>query len=294
MNIKGQTGLDLAKQVQIEKFIQAYKIDILNCQEINIVDDSFEQCNHINSAFQILCNNAANKYGTYTLVRNEFEISNIKKDTKGRVLVFDINNVTFGNVYLPSGTKATIRNSREEYCGTILPQLLLNKKESGCIGGDWNCIVSNVDATKNQSIKQSPCLKRLIKTFEWVDSFRQVCPSQKVFSRVYETQGGEEGGTCLDRSYHYGSIAVLQARYVGVAFSDHFALIITIGIPEDFAKLICPRSKPLYKAKPEVITDPTFQIKLREKFSQWKQIKDFGLEPLAWWEIIVKPGVKNF
>ena len=82
MNIKGQSGLDLAKQVQIEKFIQAYKIDILNCQEINIVDDSFEQCNYINSAFQILSNNAANKYGTCTLVRNEFEISNIKKDTR--------------------------------------------------------------------------------------------------------------------------------------------------------------------------------------------------------------------
>ena len=39
MNIRGQTGLDLPKQLQIEKFIQTYRIDILNCQEINILED---------------------------------------------------------------------------------------------------------------------------------------------------------------------------------------------------------------------------------------------------------------
>ena len=36
LNIRGQTGLDITKQIQIEKFMKAFKIDILNCQEINI------------------------------------------------------------------------------------------------------------------------------------------------------------------------------------------------------------------------------------------------------------------
>ena len=42
MNIHGQTGLDESKQAQIENFIKSYKIDILNCQEINIDENSFK------------------------------------------------------------------------------------------------------------------------------------------------------------------------------------------------------------------------------------------------------------
>ena len=38
MNVRGQTGLDFAKQLQIENFLRTYKIDILNCQEINIIE----------------------------------------------------------------------------------------------------------------------------------------------------------------------------------------------------------------------------------------------------------------
>ena len=69
MNIKGQTGLDISKQKQIEDFIKAYKVDILNLEEVNIVEDSFTQCSTITSSFQILSNNASNKYGNCSLVK---------------------------------------------------------------------------------------------------------------------------------------------------------------------------------------------------------------------------------
>ena len=58
MNIRGQTGLDETKQVQIESFIKSYKIDILNCQEINISENSFSSCNFITSSYDIITNNA--------------------------------------------------------------------------------------------------------------------------------------------------------------------------------------------------------------------------------------------
>ena len=80
---------------------------------------------------------------------------------------------------------------------------------------------------------------------------------------------------------------------MGVAFSDHFALIITVKVPDHFAKLACPRSKPLFKAKPEVVTDKLFKKRLQESFSKWIQVKNFGLDVLTWWELIVKPGVKK-
>ena len=71
INIQGQTGLEYAKQVQIEHFLQVYNIDILHCQEINILEHSFENCNFINSSYDIISNNASNKYGTYSLLSSQ-------------------------------------------------------------------------------------------------------------------------------------------------------------------------------------------------------------------------------
>ena len=54
MNIRGQTGLNISKQVQIENFVKNYSIDILHCQEINILSDSFENCEFLNSSYAII------------------------------------------------------------------------------------------------------------------------------------------------------------------------------------------------------------------------------------------------
>ena len=48
---------------------------------------------------------------------------------------------TFCNVYLPSGSDSSIRESREHFSASTIPNMLVNKKESGCAGGDWNCMV---------------------------------------------------------------------------------------------------------------------------------------------------------
>ena len=204
MNIRGQTGLDISKQKQIESFINFHKPDILNLQEVNISEDTIENCDSINSSYNIISNNAANKYGTASLVSSELQTSNIKFDTKGRAIVFDIENVTFSNVYLPSGSHQDMKSSRENYSALVLPQLLINAQDTGVAGGDWNCIVSESDATKNASQKMSKYLKRLLKVFNWKDSFRSVHPDAKVFSRYYESDKFGDGATRIDRQYHWG------------------------------------------------------------------------------------------
>ena len=52
INIRGQTGLSLSKQLQIEKFIRENDIDILHLQEANIEDETFSNCNLIASNFK--------------------------------------------------------------------------------------------------------------------------------------------------------------------------------------------------------------------------------------------------
>ena len=69
----------------------------------------------------------------------------------------------------------------------------------GVCGGDFNCIVSKDDATRNPDSKLSPSLKRLVKTFSWQDSFRTLFPSSKTFSRYYGSETYGEGASCIDR-----------------------------------------------------------------------------------------------
>ena len=250
-------------------------------------------CSYITSSYNILSNNAQNKYGTCTLVSNIFSAENVKNDTHGRIIAFDIQNITFCNVYMHSGSDPLMKSGRENYAAEVIPQILINCKEYGCVGGDWNSIIENKDATKNAAQKQSKCLKRLVKTFSWVDSYRQLHPDTVQFSRYYDNSVHGEGASRLDRNYHFGNLKILQAYYVGVAFSDHFTLIIKIQLPNTMSKLCSPKSRPLFKSKPTVIQDEKFKMQLKENMVLWNQVRHAGLDTLFWWETIVKPGIKK-
>ena len=67
--------------------------------------------------------------------------------------------------HIPAGTDAASRSSRENYFGETVPQILVNRKLNGCLGGDFNCITNKQDATHYPEAKMSPCLTRLMKTF---------------------------------------------------------------------------------------------------------------------------------
>ena len=172
MNIRGQSGLPISKQIQIEAFIIREKLDILHLQEVNISEDSFSTCNTISGRFGIISNNAVNKYGTASIIKSELSPENILFDTKGRMIVFDLGGLTLANMYLPSGSDAVSKAKREEYFSTTLPQLLVNRQDAGCIGGDLNCIINKQDCTNYASSKMSQCLAQLVRTFNLSDSYR--------------------------------------------------------------------------------------------------------------------------
>ena len=67
---------------------------------------------------------------TYSLVKISLgDIDNIKLDTEGRPIVFDICDITIGNFYVFSGTDGLSRNKRENFFAEVIPQLLINKQE---------------------------------------------------------------------------------------------------------------------------------------------------------------------
>ena len=58
--------------------------DILHLQEANIEDETFSSCSFLQSSFNIVENNATNKYGTASLVKTDLKIDNIRCDSEGR------------------------------------------------------------------------------------------------------------------------------------------------------------------------------------------------------------------
>ena len=295
MNLRGQTGLSLSKQLQIQQFILDKKIDICHLQESNIEDDTFSSCNFISSSFEILVNNSISKYGSASLVRSDLQVTNIGMDHEGRVIVFDVmGGFTCVNLYLHSGTGAIPRGKREQYCSETIPQLLIHHREIGICGGDFNSITEKVDASRNPESKMSPSLRRLVSTFSWVDSYRALHPTTRSYSRYYDSDRYGEGASRIDRSYHWGNITVLEADYYSLAFSDHMAQVTRYQLPAAMARLFSPRSRSTFKVKPEVAKDDIFKVRLREKMmTDWQPVRDYGVDVLVWWEELVKPGIRR-
>ena len=73
VNIRGKSGINQSKQMQIQTFLQHNKIDILHLQETNILEDTFRNCNLISSSYSIIFNNSPSNYGTACLIKSDLD-----------------------------------------------------------------------------------------------------------------------------------------------------------------------------------------------------------------------------
>ena len=91
INCVGQTRFPLSKQLEIQNYMRSQHIDILHLQECRIDDDSFSECQYVRSNFNIFTNNTKNDtcYGTASLVRSDLEVTNLRTDQEGRIILFD-------------------------------------------------------------------------------------------------------------------------------------------------------------------------------------------------------------
>ena len=121
MNIRGQTKLTLQKQLQIQDIIRFNGCDIIHLQETDIDENTFSSCFFISNNFTVISNNSPTGYGTTSLVKNDLVVENISFDTSGRIIVFDVHNITHCNVYLEAGSDSVSRSNRENYLNETLP-----------------------------------------------------------------------------------------------------------------------------------------------------------------------------
>ena len=115
LNIYGQTNFNQAKVNQIEFLVKTNKIDILHLQETNILEETFENSNYLKNNYQILFQNNESGFGVCSLINNELETKNVLLHPSGRLISFDVEDLTMINVYLQSGNNQFARNQREEF-----------------------------------------------------------------------------------------------------------------------------------------------------------------------------------
>ena len=288
LNILGQSKLKQAKQDQIQFILQQNKIDILHLQETNISEGAFDFCPFIANNYQILAQNNESGFGVCSLIHKKLLTENEIRHPSGRLIAFDVGNLTMINVYLPSGADTTAKNQREEFCGVIIPNLLLHGQKSGMAGGDWNNITSPVDCSHHPDQKVSPTLKRVISMLKWKDCYRLLYPKTTIYSHHYNRQmagqGLVHGGSRLDRAYLWGDVEVLDAQYAPVAFSDHLLhLVKVVGPPTSHHA--DPRFQPYFKIRPEIAKDEAFKSKVSEIVHDWSNAKA-KMPLLEWWDLV--------
>ena len=96
-------------------------------------------------------------------------------------------------------------------------------------------------------------------------------------------------------------MVVEEALYLPVAFSDHFAHMLTFSVPEDLSTILCPKSRPTFRLQAEVIKDKVFNERLKKAMQMWGTVLNYQGEGedgqkvgiLNWWENLVKPGIRK-
>ena len=150
-----------------------------------------------------------------------------------------------------------------------------------------------MDSNRNAAQKVSPSLKTLVSSLAWTDSYRCLYPRNIQYSRIYSNAHHGEGASRIDRCYHWGDMTIEEAEYLSISFSDHLSLKLKYTLPLNIKHIVAPQVKPSFKIPPEVVDDEVFREKLEKALVGWRQAREPGKNSLAWWQYLVKPGIRH-
>ena len=291
LNIRGQLTFGHSRILQLEDFVKQYNIDVLNLQETDFKEDVFQDNDFLFSNYQLIINNSPKGFGTATLLKNDLEFDNVKMDTCGRLISYDLTDIdiTGCNIYLQCGITKEHRESRDLYSSKIIPEIFHNRKHSSFITGDWNCIVSKTETTRNADNKISTVTQKMISTLGLVDSYRKIFPrDDKTMSFYY--QYPSPGSSRLDRIYH-SNLEIASIGYIPCSLSDHMALVCSYIVPANRDTRL-PKNKPYQKISEEVARDKVYNIRLKHCVEGIMLIRE-NKDPQVTWEKMIKPSIKK-
>jgi exonuclease III len=198
----------------LEDFLQKQEIYIIFLQEVTrpVFDDI--------RGFTAYTKIGITRWGTAFLTLGHIQITNIVCLPTGRGMATQFQYVTIVNIYAPSGAE---RRDRENFVSNELPYLLRDIPPSLLVGGDFNCVRTNIDATGHPNYSRA--LQEFIRGFDLLDTWET---SQE---RATYTHYTSRGASRIDRIYASRNLSRHKrgAETRVAAFTDHLAVVIRIA-----------------------------------------------------------------
>ena len=229
--------------------------------------------------------------GTAVAWKNIFSEVEVFTLIKCRCQMIKLGVISFINIYAPSGSSK--RHERNVFFGEdIFRALSLVPKGSFFLSGDFNCVLCPRDIENVAGFNQKQCnaLKDLIFSFDLIDAFRTKWPNKEEFT--FFRQG--KAASRLDRFYVPSSYpGLLSIRHVP-SLSDHCAIVLQVHM--DVRISISERQKrsTYWKLNTAILRDDEFLPSFKSLWKDLEKSQDNMTDIAAWWDIPVKPAIKQF
>ena len=257
-------------------FVRLMDLDIILLQEV-------ENTKLTLPGFNVITNVDENKRGTAIALKAHISFCNIQRSLDSRILTVKINDsVTICNVYAHSGSQNF--SARENLFKHSLPLYLQNNTDYLILGGDFNSVIANKDATGSNSF--SPSLKRLVDNLGLCDAWDTLNRNQIDYSLVRSNAASR-----IDRLYVSQVIVshLRTAEYLVTSFSDHKACKIRCCLPD----LGQPHGRGFWSIRAHVLNVENLD-EFRRKWNYWLREKRNYISWLSWWLSYAKPKIRAF
>lgn len=269
-NITNPTKLDA-----LRTFVRSADLDVIFLQEVENVQLELP-------GFDLIFNVDERRRGTAIAVKQLLQYKNVHRSLDSRLISLLIGEVTFVNVYAPSGSQN--RNNRESFFNSIVP-FYLRTSNYVVFGGDFNCVVNERDATGSGS--QSPTLKRLMTSMKLTDSWTELNGTRVEYSLLRH-----DSASRLDRILVGATMRgwLRNAYFSATAFTDHKAYTVRIVLPD----LGTSAGRGVWNLFPKILDEPETLPELQRKWLYWVRNRRSFASWMDWWIQFCKPKLISF
>lgn len=269
--------------------------DIVMLQEVHCSTDAL---NTVLKKYRYkgFCNNCPQDertLGTAFVWKSHLPVNNINCIELCRLQSCEIYGQTLFNIYAPSGQVA--KNDRRTFFGETVFTAIRGATDGKfpIIGGDFNCILQDIDSTSNQVNKKCQALYDLVSTFELSDAFQTLHPGTAEFTWFRPNYSPAR----LDRFY-VPQFLINNVSDVThhASLSDHcfvkmvFELTVTGGLQQ--AQISAKQC--YWKLNKSILEDKDFLLNFEDVWTNLLKEEENFQDIATWWDEYAKPKICLF
>lgn len=258
----------------LHTFIRSTDLDIVFLQEVENEQLALP-------GYNVICNVDHARRGTAIALKQHIKFSHVEKSLDGRLLALRVQNTTLCNVYAPSGS--ILRAERERFYNTTVAYYLRHRTDNIILGGDFNCVIRQCDATGSNS---SLALQSTVQQLRLHDVWQQLRSRDTGYTYITHNSSSR-----LDRLYVSSGLRErLRTTAVHVCcFSDHKAVTARMCLPLPDR----PPGRGFWSLRPHLLTTENIE-ELQIRWQYWTRQRRNYQSWMEWWLSCAKPHIQSF